>query len=86
MNGWVNKNIQTSIQSAISKKNKKIYGYDKACNEFWLLVYSDGSSGAAMSEPSAETLDFIYKSKFRRVFFISSINLKKTFELKIKQS
>ena len=84
--GWVIKYFQDLLQEIIKRKDKKITIYDKTCDEFWLLVYSDGGSGAAMFDPSVETLDFIYKSKFRRVFFISSINLKKIFELKIKQS
>lgn len=71
------------LQSRIDKKNKKIDIYDKKCNEFWLLVYSDGSSGAAMFQPSEETLSNTFTSRFQRVLFISNINPHKTYELNL---
>ena len=76
MFGFVNKDFLEIIQYAIDKKSDKLSIYDKTCDEFWLLIYSDGSSGASMFDASEKTLKHLYYSKFHRVFFLSSINFK----------
>ena len=83
--GFVIKDFQTSLQKILDKKHKKINGYDKTCNEFWLLVYSDGSSGAAMFQPTIDTIEYKYTSKFKRVFYISNMNPNKIYELNLVQ-
>ncbi len=85
-NGWVAKDFIDLLQNRIDEKNKKIDVYDKKCKKFWLLVYSDGNSGAAMFKPSEETLDFMYKSDFNRVFFISNMNPNNGYELKLQNN
>jgi len=80
--GWVNKNFSDLIQKIIEKKEIKLKKYDKTCNNFWLLIHTERSSGASMFEPSNKTVLQVYSSKFAKVFFIDGFE-KKVFPLKI---
>ena len=58
--GFVNEDFPEIVQCAIDRKNNKLSIYDKTCDEFWLLIYTDGYSGASMFDASEKTLKLIF--------------------------
>ena len=58
------------LQEIISGKNKLLPNYNRDCKAHWLLIVAENGSPSSFFDPSAATLNHLYKSLFNRVFFL----------------
>ena len=56
------------IQKIINKKNKKLSGYRKNCNNVWLAIHNCLEAG--FYEISDKAIQFSYRHDFERIFWI----------------
>jgi hypothetical protein len=79
--GWQQLDMIDTLQEIIDKKSEKFEKYFE-CKQFWLLIHTVPMSAGSFFQPSEETLNYKFTSKFQCVFFLDSF-IKKIYELKI---
>jgi hypothetical protein len=79
--GVFRENFTRELQEVILDKESRLSGYS-TCATHWLLVVAENSSPSAFFDPSATTLNHLYKSTFNRIFFLD-LFLRKVYELKL---
>jgi hypothetical protein len=70
----------SEIQSAVSRKERRLSQCLEKCDRCWLLIVASGSEPSSFFEPDACTRAMVYVSGFERVFFLNSFS-KRHFEL-----
>jgi hypothetical protein len=79
--GWIQEDMITALQDVIDKKNIKYLSSFNYFDENWLLIHTIHFSSACFFEPSKETLNHEYKSRYNKLFYMDSSN-HKLYELK----
>jgi hypothetical protein len=67
--GRVSTDFISEIQRVINKKNKYNI-YLTKCDECWLVIDAPGNSPSSFFDPVDETINYAYKSKFNKTFFV----------------
>ena len=70
--GWVVPVSVEEVQKVIEKKNKRLAGYRKNCNNVWLAIHNRSEAG--FYEISDEAKQFSYTRGFDRIFWIELRN------------
>ncbi|PKL89432.1 MAG: hypothetical protein CVV23_05290 [Ignavibacteriae bacterium HGW-Ignavibacteriae-2] len=78
--GFFQHNMINNIQEVLKKKDDKIKIY-KPYDEQWLLIYALGGNSGGFFDPSEETINHKYHTKFDRIFLLISLD-NKVYELK----
>jgi hypothetical protein len=68
--GFIQENFTQEMQVAIDDKNKKYDGYLDKCDECWLIIDAPGDSPSSFFDPTDETKNHTYNSKFTKTFFV----------------
>jgi hypothetical protein len=69
--GFIQENLADRLQKIISDKEGCLLGYDSGCIEQWLLIVGENGSASTSFDPSPTTLAHIYRSVFKKVFFLN---------------
>lgn len=80
--GFFRTDFINELQDIISAKDKLLPNYDRDCKAHWLLIVAENGSPSSFFDPSAATLNHLYKSLFNRVFFMD-LFLRKYSELRL---
>ncbi len=74
--GWLSNLDESTIQTAISKKNMKICHYRKRTNEIWLLLVIDQIYLSSSFAVPNTVISYIYDSVFNKTILFSCIDKK----------
>jgi hypothetical protein len=80
--GFCREDFAGELQGVLDEKETKIQGYAPDCTEQWLVVVAENMSASTFFDPSAKTINHLYKSSFDKVFLLELFKAK-LFELKL---